>query len=125
MAKPTIIIGLLLVVVGLAGYFSAHEPAPTALIPAAIGVLLVILGAVALNPAARKHAMHAAAMVGLLAIIGDGMQLIKTLRTTQVSPEVAHLKIASMSATLVLSVIFLVLCIRSFIAARRNRLAGM
>jgi hypothetical protein len=82
------------------------------------------LGAIALNEKARKHAMHVAAMVGLLAVGGDGFQLIKTINNTTTAPEVRNLKIMSMGATLVLCVVFMVLCVRSFIQARRNRVAG-
>ena len=43
----------------------------TALIPAYAGAALVLLGLIALTgSAARKHAMHAAAAVGLIAMIG-------------------------------------------------------
>jgi hypothetical protein len=60
-------------------------------------------------------------MVALLAGGGDGFQLIKTINNTTTAPDVRNLKIISMSVTLVLCVVFLVLCIRSFIAARRAR----
>jgi hypothetical protein len=68
--------------------------------------------------------MHAAAMVGLLAAGGDGFQLLKTINNTTTAPDVKELKTISMSVTLVLCVVFLVLCIRSFIAARRSRKLG-
>jgi hypothetical protein len=130
MAIPTLVIAILLILVGAGGYVMGH-PDPgashvsyTALIPAAVGVVLGLLGAIALCEKARMHAMHAAAMVGLLAAVGDGMQLIKTLGNTTTAPDVRQLKIISMSATLILCVVFLVLCVRSFIQARKNRLAG-
>ena len=130
MAIPTLIISALLILVGVGGYLMGHpDPAtghvgPTALIPAAVGIVLGVLGAISLCEKARKHAMHAAAMVGLLAAVGDGVQLIKTIGNTTSAPEVRQLKLVSMSLTLVLCVVFLVLCIRSFIQARKNRLAG-
>jgi hypothetical protein len=130
MAKPTLVVAFLLVAVGVAGYLVGHpDPATghvsyTALIPAWMGLALGILGAVSFNDHARKHAMHAAAIVGLLAIIGDGMQLLKTFNNTETAPDVRNLKLASMGATLVICVIFLALCIRSFVLARKNRLAG-
>jgi hypothetical protein len=130
MAKPTIIIGFLLVLVGVGGYCAGH-PDPvsqhvsyTALIPAAIGVILALLGAISLNDGARKHAMHVAAMVGLLSIVAVAMRLPPTFTELQQSSPAAPLKLASMLVTLLLCVIFLVMCIRSFIQARRNRLAG-
>lgn len=130
MAIPTLVIGFFLILTGLSGYFLGHPDAtgqahhPTALIPAAIGAVLAILGALAFNDKLRKHVMHFAAMVGLLGAIGDGMQLLKTINNTTDSAEMRQMKLVSMSVTLVLCVIFVVLCIRSFIQARKNRLAG-
>ena len=130
MAKPTLFIALLLILVGAYGYYAGHvdpttgHPSYTALIPAAVGVVLGLLGLIALIPAARKHAMHVAAMVGLLALIGDGFQLLKTINNTETAPDVRQLKIISMGAPLALCLIFLILCIRSFITARRSRQAA-
>ncbi len=69
MAWPTVICGTLLVLIGIVGYGSSEvQPPPkTALIPAAFGVLLVVCGLLAFNAAFRKHAMHLAAVVGLVA----------------------------------------------------------
>jgi hypothetical protein len=130
MARPTLFIAFLLILTGIGGYCLGHpDPATghvsyTALIPAWVGLALGILGAISFNDKARKHAMHVAAMVGLLAGGGDAFQLIKTLGNTEIAPDVKELKTVSMSLTLVLCVVFLVLCIRSFIAARRNRTTG-
>ena len=130
MAKPTLFIAFLLILTGVGGFLLGHPDAGathvsyTALIPAWVGLALGILGAISFNEKARKHAMHAAAMVGLLAGGGDAFQLIKTINNTTTAPDVRNLKISSMSATLVLCVVFLVLCIRSFINARRNRKPG-
>jgi hypothetical protein len=127
MAKPTIFIGLLLCIVGLGGFFAGHPEAPgghvsyTALLPAAFGLAFIVLGGIATHPAARMHAMHAAALLGLLAIFGSGCQLYRTLADSSAPPAIAHLKLLSLAATLVLSLVFLVLCIRSFIHARRAR----
>jgi len=130
MAKPTLFIAFLLVLTGVGGFMLGHPDAGathvsyTALIPAWVGLTLGILGVLAFNDGIRKHVMHAAAMVGLLAAGGDGFQLIKTINNTATAPDVRNLKIVSMSITLVLCVVFLVLCIRSFIAARRARTMG-
>jgi hypothetical protein len=129
MTIPTLVIGALLIAVGLYGYLNGHPDAtghvgPTALIPAWVGLALCVLGAVAFSAKARKHAMHFAAMVGLLALVGDGVQLVRTILNTDAVPEVRQLKLISMSATFVLCLVFLVLCIRSFIQARKNRTLG-
>jgi len=130
MAIPTLVIALLLIATGVGGYFLGHPApgatavSPTALIPAGVGLVLGLLGAISFNEKARKHAMHFAALIGLLSAIGDGVQLVLTIFKTGTPPDIRQMKIISMSLTLVLCVIFVALCVRSFINARRNRLAG-
>jgi membrane associated rhomboid family serine protease len=71
MPKVTIGFGAVLIALGLFGYFgsASENPSPTALIPAAVGAILVVCGLVAHKADLRPHAMHAAVLVGL---IGDG-----------------------------------------------------
>ena len=81
MAWPTIVSGGLLVAVGLLGYTASElQPAPkTALIPAALGAILVVCGALAFNEKLRKHVMHLAAMVGLFGVLGGFMPLVRQI----------------------------------------------
>ena len=75
MARITIGVGVVLIALGLIGYFP-DQASWTALIPAIFGVILAILGGVAMQPNLRKHAMHVAVMVGLigfLAGVGRGV----------------------------------------------------
>ena len=78
MSPTTIVFGMLLTLLGLAGYFLTGASSPTALIPAIFGVLLLVLGFLAHFEAARKHAMHAAATV---ALVGCGGALFSLMRT--------------------------------------------
>ena len=66
MALITIGSGILLLLVGIAGFVLPETKSWTALIPAALGVVFVVLGAFAFNVAMRKHTMHLAAALGLL-----------------------------------------------------------
>src|SRR5438045_2256338 len=64
------VIGIVLIALGLYGYFAVDvHRSVTALIPAFAGALLLICGIAALNPAMRMHAMHGAAVVGVLGVI--------------------------------------------------------
>src|SRR5690606_10336422 len=54
-------LGLALIIVGVCGYVYVDFASVTALIPAFIGIAFVGLGWIGTRPAARKHAMHAAA----------------------------------------------------------------
>lgn len=116
MAATAIVFGLLLTLLGFVGYFLTGTSSFTALIPAAFGLLLVVLGFIARAEAARKHAMHAAAAVALVGFLGALMSLLRT--PTGVRSAVA---LASQVTMLLLTGIFVVLCVRSFIAARRAR----
>ena len=53
-------------VLGLAGFYGTGATHYTALIPAGFGALFLVLGLLALKASLRKHAMHVAAMLGLL-----------------------------------------------------------
>ncbi|HTL28757.1 MAG TPA: hypothetical protein VL282_06045 [Tepidisphaeraceae bacterium] len=118
MPKVAVLIGALLIVLGVWSYMSApvEHRSPTALIPAGEGLLLAICGAIAMKPNLRMHAMHVAAMVGTFGLLAALGALIA--RRPQ------GIALFSMSAMALLSLIFTVLCVRSFIVARRNRLAG-
>ena len=119
MASTTIVFGVLLTLLGLGGYLLAGGISITALIPAFFGVPLVVLGVLARSDSARKHAMHAAAALALLGWAGAVFSLMRTPAGPR-SPIAAF----SQSAMVVLTAIFVVLCVRSFIAARRARTSG-
>ena len=124
MARTAIIFAVLLIILGLAFYLGARaglmsegQASPTALIPAFLGIILLICGVIAMNPARRKHAMHAAAMFALLGFIGALARPIGSLfrGTIHASPA-----LYSQLLMAILCAIFLVMCIRSFINARRG-----
>ena len=119
---PTIanVCGLLLILTGVAGYFLADldDRSLTAFIPSLVGILLLITGIWAgAAPNSRKHLMHAAAVIGLLGAILAGGRLGMVLATGGGSP----LSIGAVTVMFAICLIFLILCVRSFRAARRNR----
>ena len=119
MASTTIVIGTLLVLLGAIPYLLSRQP--TALIPAYVGVLLVVLGAVARNERMRKHAMHAAVILGLLGFLAAAGRLVGALASGKTPAPLAAFSLIAMA---LLTGIFVVLCVRSFVAARRQRVAG-
>lgn len=119
MAGITIVIGLLLVVLGVVPF--AMTGAKTSLIPAVVGALLVVLGAVARNANARKQAMHAAVIIGLLGFLLAAGRLVSSLAAGKTPTPLAATSLGLMA---LLTGLFVVLCVRSFIAARRSRAAG-
>lgn len=124
MASVTIGFGVALIVLGLGGYVGTGMEHPTALIPAAFGIILAILGALARNPAKRALFMHIAVVIGLLGFLGTASGIFKTAKLLA-GETIARPPAAIAQAVMaVLMLIYLVLCIRSFIAARRDRLAA-
>jgi hypothetical protein len=122
-ANLTIVFGVLLILLGLGGWFGSGGASITALIPAAFGIVLVILGFVARNDKARKNAMHIAVIVGLLAFLGSARGLLQ-LPTVISGGEVARpAAVIAQSVMAILMAIFVGLCVKSFIDARRNRAA--
>ncbi len=109
--------GRLLIVVGLAGYAYGMyngNASWTALIPGIFGLVLMILGYLASsNEGMRKHLMHAAVLVALLGLLASAGRIFSKISEFTVSP-------ASLSqiAMAVICLIFIVLAVRSFIAAR-------
>lgn len=115
MATTTIGFGIALIVLGLGGYFGTDRVSPTALIPAAFGLLLVIFGALARDEKRRKLAMHIAVTVGLLGFLGTVFTMIS--RGAVEKPAA----LISQSIMAVLMAVYVGMCVKSFIDARRRR----
>lgn len=120
MARYSIVFGVLMVLLGVAGWVAAGATAAakTALIiPSAFGGVLILCGLIGAKfPGANKHVMHVAALVALLGTVGGLMMAIKGLLG-----EPHWLKIITQGSLGVLCLVFLVLCVRSFIQARVAR----
>jgi hypothetical protein len=122
-AKTTILFGVILLLQGFITFFFATQlgastRSATALIPSYVGAGLAVCGLFALRPNARKHAMHAAAMIGLLGFLAAaGRFVMKPAAPTSVGP-------ASLLIMAVICAAFVILCVRSFIDARKRRQAG-
>jgi hypothetical protein len=113
------VFGLLLIALGLGGYFGTGTESSTALIPTWFGLALLLLGLVGLKENLRKHAMHLAAIVGLLGAIGGAVMLVLPLiRGTGIVRPTAY---ACQAIMTLLCLAFVGLCVRSFIQARRRR----
>ncbi|MGF1582227.1 MAG: hypothetical protein ACFCD0_23125 [Gemmataceae bacterium] len=150
MGPVSIGFGLALVALGIAGYgyaLTTPKASLTALIPSALGVVLIGMGILALKENLRMHAMHVAVLVGLIGFLGSGYRITKTMvtpTTTEKSEEKTSegktserktseekeakaegtgLPVALIAniANLVLCGGFVGLCVKSFIDARKAR----
>jgi fluoride ion exporter CrcB/FEX len=124
MPFTSIISGVLLILLGIIGYIlgmNAGNASPTALIPAAFGLLLVIFGLLAKSKEnLRKHLMHAAVVVGLLGFLATASSVLKIPDVLSGTAE-RPLAIVSQFAMALICLVFVIMCVNSFIAARRNR----
>ena len=120
MAPLAIGFGVLLGLLGPVLYeLSDLDPKPmTAFIPSAFGVVLILLGFLARNEKYRMHAMHGAALVGLLGVV---MPLGRVIYASTQPTFQFGLAAGGSIAMAVLCAIFLGLCVKSFIDARVAR----
>jgi len=128
MPTLSVMFGVVLTALGLVAYFNPEplgvgkdgkpaEPGhPSSLAPAGIGALLVLAGVASMAaPGVRKHAMHVAAVAGLLGVVGG---LVPAILRGGRFEEVA-VKVGLGMA--ILSAVFLALCVSSFVRVRRAR----
>lgn len=122
MRLNTLITGLLCIAVGIYSYTQGTPKAETgivsktALIPAWIGIVFLIAATLShLKPLLHKHAMHLAALASLVGLLGATMPIkVRGLDFSQASVQGSVLLFLACGT-------FLLLAIRSFIAARINR----
>ena len=118
MIRPTFVLGALLIALGLVAYFGTGRASVTALIPAFIGAVLVLLAATAAaKPGARKHAMHVAVAVSLLGIVGSLMRPVRMMLAD--APLELTTPVLVQLATAIVLAVHVVSSVRSFTRARR------
>ncbi len=120
MRAVTIGYGLILIVLGLAAYFGLGRESVTALIPTFFGVPVLVLGLLAGRDTLRRHVMHGAAALGVVAFLGTASGLVKGVRAIGGADLARPEAVAVQSAMALLSAAFVTLCVRSFIHARRG-----
>lgn len=130
MPMPLITIGFagVLVLLGVVAWgltgFAAETK--TALIPAAVGAVFLLLGLVALHALIRKHVMHVAMLLALLLVIGMGAMAGPKVPALLTGGEVARPTAVATQALLGLfALVYLVLGIKTFIDARRKPAAAI
>lgn len=127
MARITLVFAILLVALGLVSYLGTGSVHPTALIPTWFGLALGIGGFLAISPSEkrRKIFMHINVSIGLIGLIGAvaaALQGYGSARAQGLEPD--HIALAAKLAMAVILLVYVNLCVRSFIAARRARLQG-
>ena len=110
---------MVLILLGVASYILTGRTSVTALIPAFFGAIFVILALVGRSESARKHAMHAAVALALLALLGTLARVVPAL----VRGELARPAVLAQVIMSVILVSYIALGVKSFKDARRARLA--
>ena len=116
----TVIYAISMILLGLIGYFATGQTSKTALIPSAFGIVVLVFGIMAFKDKLRKTAMHIASVLGLLGFLG-GIRGIPAFASLIFTGETAR-PAAAISQTIMslLSLIFFIFCLKSFIDARRR-----
>jgi hypothetical protein len=125
MAKVSLVFAVLLIALGLISYLGTGSQHTTALIPTWFGAALGVFGFLAISPSEgrRKLFMHINVTIGLLGFIGAAVRAIQEfLHANAVGKPVDRIAVEAQITMAVLLFIYVVLCVRSFIAARRARL---
>ena len=124
MAKVTIVFGVLLIALGLVGFFGTGSVHFTALIPTWFGLAMGLGGILAISPSERRRKifMHINVTIGALGLIGAiaaALQGYGHARSLGEDPD--YIALAAKLAMAVLLLIYVNLCVRSFIQARSSR----
>ena len=125
MAKITVVFAVLLIALGLVGYFGTGAQHATALIPTWFGAALGMCGLLAMSPdeGRRKLFMHINVTLGLIGFIGVGVESLRGyLTASHAGKQPDMIALASKLSMTGLLLVYVILCVRSFIAARRARL---
>jgi uncharacterized membrane protein (UPF0136 family) len=124
MAKVTLVFAVLLAALGLVGYFGTGSQHATALIPTWFGLALGVFGFLAISPneGRRKLFMHINVTIGLLGFLGAAVEAVRGYghaRSLGLEPD--KIALASKATMAGLLLIYVLMCVKSFIDTRRAR----
>lgn len=98
---------------------------PSIFIPAVVGVPLLLLGFLTQQlPSKRKLLMHIAVTVGLLGALASIVPIILQISKLAKGESLDPLRAGSVFSMAILCGLYVLLCVQSFINARKNREAS-
>jgi len=121
MANATVALGVVLTLLGLGAYFGTGGKSVTALIPTFIGLPIAVLGVIGRDARRRKAAIHAAVVLALLGFLGSARGVPGAIALASGKEVARPTAVIVQTAMAVLCAIFLLLAVKSFLDARRNR----
>jgi hypothetical protein len=124
MAKTAIALGVLLILLGFLGYVSAGTEPFRPLVPAMFGFLISLFGWFGLtdDPKKRMIFMHVAVTIGLIGFLVTVWSIVEYVQMLRGVRQFPHpVVVQEWAATSVVLLFFVLLSVRSFVAARRSR----
>ncbi|MFY9852695.1 MAG: hypothetical protein WAK26_02305 [Terracidiphilus sp.] len=121
MARVTLFFAVLLIALGLVGFVGTGSAHPTALIPTWFGLALGLGGLLAISPieGRRKLFMHLNVTIGLLGFLGAAIEAVRGyVHAASEGRAPDQIALASKLTMSALMLIYVLLCVRSFISAR-------
>ena len=117
-----VLYGAVLVIVGVFGYLKSGGERVTALIPAFLGSPVVFLSMLSLNPKYLKLSMHINVVIALLGFLATAKDTVIFISGQEIENELAAY---SKSITCIVSLLFIVFSVKSFIKARNEKRASI
>ncbi len=126
MARLTIFIGIILILLGVLSYMGTGSQYPTSLIPVIFGLVLAVCGYLARTTDLKRRAlaMHIAVTVGLLGFLATARSIVDYVHMKQGVQFKLPVAVEEKAAMSILLLVFTLLCVRNFIQTRRTRLAS-
>ena len=121
MVALSIGLGIVLSLLGVIGYAASGAESITALIPAFFGIPILVLGLIGRRESLRKHMMHAVTALALIGFAGSARGLSSLIDLLSGHDLARPLATAMQSIMALLTLGFVVLAVKSFIDARRQR----
>lgn len=121
MSIQTFTFSILLILLGLVGYFGTGRISIFALIPTWLGILILICGIFALSHRFTKTFMHIAVVLAFLGFLGSSPGIIKMIKMLMgVSISLPQEAIAQSIMSL-LCLVYVLICFKWFLNNRRKK----
>jgi len=122
MAKITVAFGVVLVAISLGFWLMMGRVDMAAPHPAGVGLVLILCGVLANTENAKQRMlwMHIAVTMGLIGFLITGIRAVVQMVRGAIAVPLAF---DERVVVAIVCLVYVVLCVRSFIAARRSRLA--
>ena len=122
MPKVSKLVGIALIVLGVAAYILTGAASFTALIPSFFGLVFFGLGYLGdKSESMRKHSMHAALLLAIFGLAGSFGGLTAVFRSLGGTPIDNPAAAYAQALMAILCLFFLILGVRSFIEARKSQ----